>query len=109
MKVVLVNIGPPERRIVLDNLPAMIGRDDSADISLRDSWVGWFQCILDQDEGKLRVLDLGSQNGTFVNGARVRTAELKVGDTLTVGRTSYVLVCWEPCPNDLAAHGTRSA
>jgi pSer/pThr/pTyr-binding forkhead associated (FHA) protein len=32
------------------------------------------------------VKDLESTNGTFVNGKRITTAELKDGDTLAVGR-----------------------
>ena len=103
MKVELVSAGPPERRIVLDSLPAMIGRDDSADICLGDSWVGWYQCILDDDDGPLRVLDLGTKTGTFVNGTHIRTATLMPGDRLTVGRTTLLVRC-ERCLNDLEEH-----
>ncbi len=91
LKVTLVSAGPTERRIVLDKLPAMIGRHVSSDIPLDDSWVGGFQCLLDQERGKLRVLDLGTRTGTFVNGVRIKRAELRHGDTLTVGRTTFVV------------------
>ena len=91
LKVSLVSAGPPERRIVLDRLPAMLGRHASADVRLDDSWVGSFQCLLDQERGKLRVLDLGTRTGTFVNGVRIKRAELRHGDTLTVGRTTFVV------------------
>ena len=101
LKVSLVSAGPPERRIALDALPAMIGRHASAEIALEDSWVGSFQCLLDQDHGKLRVLDLGTRTGTFVNGVRIKRAELRHGDTLTVGRTTFV-VHYEAVPP--AAH-----
>jgi pSer/pThr/pTyr-binding forkhead associated (FHA) protein len=98
LKVILVRAGPPERRIVVDRLPAMIGRHVSADISLDDSWVGGFQCLLDEDRGKLRVLDLGTKTGTFVNGVRIKRAELRHGDTLTVGRTDFVVYCEDSPP-----------
>jgi len=89
VRIMLVHIGPPERRIVLSALPAMIGRDASAEVWLEDSWVGQFQCILDEEGGRLRVLDLGARTGTFVNGERVKRAVLLPGDTLTVGRTDF--------------------
>jgi pSer/pThr/pTyr-binding forkhead associated (FHA) protein len=69
----------------------MIGRDAAAEVRLEDSWVGHYQCIIDEEEGRLRVLDLGSRNGTFVNGVRIRRTELRPGDTLTVGRTDFVV------------------
>ncbi|MBS1712928.1 MAG: FHA domain-containing protein [Armatimonadetes bacterium] len=42
-------------------------------------------------QGGLQVMDLGSTNGTFVNGQRVQTAFLRPGDTLTVGSTQFRL------------------
>jgi len=89
--VILISAGPPERRIVLETLPAIIGRDVSSDICLDDSRVGGFQCLLDQEAGNVFVLDLGTKNGTFVNGERVKRAELRPGDTLTVGRIDFVV------------------
>lgn len=92
MRVVLVFAGQPQRKIVVEELPAMIGRDASAEVCMEDdSWVGHFQCILDQERGKLRVLDLGTRTGTFVNGVRVKRAVLLPGDMLTVGRTDFVV------------------
>ena len=91
MKVELLSTNPA-RRIVLDDLPAMVGRDVNAKVSLDDSFVARFQCIVDEEGGLLRVLDLGSRIGTFVNGSRVRGAAiLTPGDRLTVGRTNFIV------------------
>ena len=91
MKVELVTVDPT-RRIVLDTLPAMIGRDANAEVNVDDSFVGNYHCIVDKEGDTLRVLDLGSRTGTFVNGHRVRRAAvLMPGDRLTVGRTSFVV------------------
>ena len=98
LKVSLVSAGPPSRRIVIDKLPALVGRHASAEVRLDDSWVGGFQCLLDQDRGKLRVLDLGTRTGTFVNGIRIKRAELRPGDVLTVGRTNFVVHCEDAAP-----------
>jgi pSer/pThr/pTyr-binding forkhead associated (FHA) protein len=91
MRVELV-ASSPFRRIVLETLPAMIGRDASAEVSVDDSFVGHYQGIVDKEGDLLRILDLGSRTGTFVNGRRVRhAAELMPGDRLTVGRTTFVV------------------
>lgn len=91
MKVQLITADPP-RKIVLDALPAMIGRDANAEVNVEDSFVGNFQCILDKEGDALRVLDLGTRTGTFVNGRRVKgSAFLMPGDRLTVGRTCFVV------------------
>jgi pSer/pThr/pTyr-binding forkhead associated (FHA) protein len=88
----LVNTDSLGNRIVLSDLPTTIGRDPTADVRLTDFWVGEFQCLLAQDEDRLTVLDLGNRIGTFVNGVRINwKAGLMLGDTLTVGRSHFVV------------------
>jgi pSer/pThr/pTyr-binding forkhead associated (FHA) protein len=63
-----------------------IGRHDDCLIRIRSSQVSRRHCELHLDMGKLIVRDLGSSNGTFVNGKRVLGQQaLKPGDVLTVG------------------------
>src|SRR3954464_13147985 len=63
-----------------------IGRHDDCLIRIRSSQVSRRHCELHLDNGKLLVRDLGSSNGTFVNGKRVLGQQaLKAGDVLTVG------------------------
>ena len=91
MKVALVT-ADRARTIVLDTLPAMIGRAANAEVNVDDSFVGSYQCILDEEADTLRILDLGSRTGTFVNGRRVKgAAVLMPGDRLTIGRTQFVV------------------
>jgi pSer/pThr/pTyr-binding forkhead associated (FHA) protein len=71
----------------------LIGREDGAQIivndpqvSARHAWVGF----LGQ---RLVVRDVGSTNGTFVNGRmgeRIREVELQRGDELTLGSNGIV-------------------
>jgi pSer/pThr/pTyr-binding forkhead associated (FHA) protein len=82
-------INRTRRSIVLSDLPAMIGRSQTADVVLDDSGVGEFQSMIALDEGTLRVADLTGGGGTFVNGIRVRTSCLKPGDRLTVGKSDF--------------------
>jgi pSer/pThr/pTyr-binding forkhead associated (FHA) protein len=91
MKVELVT-ADPARKIVLDTLPAMIGRDATAEVNVEDSFVATYHSILDQEGDTLKVLRLGSKTGTFVNGHRMKgAAVLMPGDRLTVGRTTFVV------------------
>ncbi len=92
-------------RIVLDTLPVIIGRASNATVNLDDSFVRNYHCILDAEGDTLRVLDLGSRTGTFVNGRRVQgAAVLMPGDRLTVGRTTFV-VQYARTPNPVLCRG----
>jgi hypothetical protein len=63
-----------------------LGRHDDCIIRIKSSQVSRRHCELIEADGKLTVRDLGSSNGTFVNGKRVLGQQLlKVGDELTVG------------------------
>lgn len=43
-------------------------------------------------EGRYRVVDLGSHNGTYLNGSRVEVADLSESDSIGMGHTTYRLV-----------------
>lgn len=62
--------------------PMVIGRDSSCDISIPVEHLSRKHAELTLQEGKLFVTDLGSSNGTFVNGNRVNRIELHPGDKL---------------------------
>jgi pSer/pThr/pTyr-binding forkhead associated (FHA) protein len=63
-----------------------IGRSTGAEFILDAALVSRLHCQLVATDDSLQVKDLESTNGTFVNGKRITTAELKDGDTLAVGR-----------------------
>jgi len=63
-----------------------IGRHDDCQIRIRSSQVSRRHCELFEEGNKLILRDLGSSNGTFVNGKRVLGQQaLKPGDVLTIG------------------------
>jgi pSer/pThr/pTyr-binding forkhead associated (FHA) protein len=81
--------GPPiDVRIAAYQFPFTIGRNDAADIFLPDQWVSRWHCKLIADGDQLRVVDLGSRHGTFVNGERVDEAEVVAGDEINIGLTT---------------------
>jgi len=63
-----------------------IGRHDDCVIRIRSTQVSRRHCELFEADGSLIVRDLGSSNGTFVNGDRIEAPRvLHPGDALTVG------------------------
>ncbi len=67
-------------------LPTIIGRGSDSKIKLAASTVSRNHCELYEYEGQLVVRDLGSSNGTFVNGHKINAATfLTTEDELTVG------------------------
>jgi len=67
------------------------GRDSNNDLQLRDAEVSRFHAELRPDENGLRVVDLDSSNGTFVNGSRVSSKSLSSGDRIQMGKTHIVI------------------
>jgi hypothetical protein len=68
----------------------VIGRSTDADIVLDDAGVSRRHAEVHLVDGRARVIDLGSTNGTFVDGERVHAGNLTEGSTITVGRTRIV-------------------
>jgi len=69
----------------------LVGRRDSCDIALRFPNVSSRHCELEFLDGYWMVHDLGSSNGTKVNGVRVRTKWVMPGDELTVAKHRFKL------------------
>lgn len=69
----------------------IIGRGDACDLNVDDEYVSTKHAALIWDDSGhvMTVEDLGSTNGTFVNGRRIgaRPVVLQLGDVVRVGRT----------------------
>jgi pSer/pThr/pTyr-binding forkhead associated (FHA) protein len=84
---------PDGTRFELVNGSATIGRDSTNDIVVvNDSKVSRSHAELQFREGRWLLLDLGSRNGTIVNGRRVRQHPLKGGDRVQCGDHVFVFV-----------------
>jgi hypothetical protein len=69
---------------------ATLGRDPSNEVPLADdSTVSRRHARIHVADGGYRVEDLGSSNGTFVNGGRVTDAPLRPGDEVSIGGTRF--------------------
>ena len=80
-----------ETRVVLRSLPAIVGRDEKADVPLRDPWASHVHCVLSEMSGTLVVRDLGSKNGIFLHDHRITEAVLQPGDHFIIGRTEITV------------------
>jgi pSer/pThr/pTyr-binding forkhead associated (FHA) protein len=72
-----------------------VGRRESCDVVLRFPNVSGTHCELAVVDGYWVVKDLGSSNGTKVNGARVGEQRLTPGDVLSVAKHEFEVV-YEP-------------
>ena len=81
-------------RITVDNGQSLdfgpgrisIGRDDSCDITLDHGMVSRNHAEIDFSKSGIRINDLGSTNGTFVNGSQTQSAEIRESDTVVIGK-----------------------
>ena len=72
--------------IKLEEGVTIVGRHDECHLKIKSSQVSRQHCHLFEKKGLLLVKDLGSANGTFVNGKRVKEQQvLEPGDELTIG------------------------
>jgi pSer/pThr/pTyr-binding forkhead associated (FHA) protein len=67
----------------------LIGRTEECDLRLDHKSVSKMHCVLVKTDGLLVLRDLGSTNGTRVNGARVRRAALLPNDKLSVANFHF--------------------
>ena len=68
-----------------------IGRLASAHLCLDDEKVSRIHSVIDATEGKLSITDMGSMEGTYVNGKRVNKSPLSFGDEIRVGNTRIMV------------------
>ena len=89
MQLVVQSGSEPGRTYDLANArKVVIGRQSGNDVVVPDEQVSRKHAEVEERDGSLIVTDLGSSNGTFVNGTRISTPQtLRNGDTVQVGTT----------------------
>jgi two-component system response regulator GlrR len=65
----------------------VVGTHPSANVQLADPTLSRFHCEIEIVEGRALLRDLGSRNGTFVDGVSVLQAHLRPGAILTLGKS----------------------
>jgi pSer/pThr/pTyr-binding forkhead associated (FHA) protein len=67
----------------------LVGRKEECDLQLSHKSVSKIHCVIVKTDGLLMLRDLGSTNGTRVNGQRVRRAALLPNDQLTIANYQF--------------------
>jgi two-component system, NtrC family, response regulator HydG len=100
MKPRLVGVaGPLEGAVfALSGGRVTIGRDSSNEIWAADSFLSRRHCALKSTDTQFHIQDLGSHNGTRVNGIPVKDQELAHGDQISVGDSVLVFLTDEGDP-----------
>jgi putative nucleotidyltransferase with HDIG domain len=73
------------------NLPLTIGRDPENVVVLEHTAISRFHCRITSENGLYFVQDLGSTNGTYLNGRRIARERLSPGDELIVANVGMLV------------------
>lgn len=83
---------PTGQRVVLGDFVVTVGRMPECTITLHDANVSRNHAEIRPSDSGYVVVDLGSTNGTKVNGQRITERELYDGDAVTFGATTITFV-----------------
>lgn len=92
--------------IVLKKEKLVVGRRETCDIVLRFSNVSGQHAVMTLDQGYWFIKDLGSRNGTKVNGHKISRKRLDPGSKIAIAKHIYVI---EYSPEALGAFGPPPA
>ena len=74
------------------NREIVVGRSSDLDMVLVEDMVSRKHAKISAGEGQILIQDLGSTNGTFVNGEKIKKARLKEGDRILIGTSIIKLI-----------------
>jgi pSer/pThr/pTyr-binding forkhead associated (FHA) protein len=86
-KLIMIQPGEPEKEFALGKRTVSLGRAMTNDIIVGDARASRCHANLEHGLSGWKITDLGSSNGTRVNGNRVQMADLKPGDLISLGNT----------------------
>src|SRR6266850_2665767 len=85
--------GPMKGTVIqLSDEQLSIGRDPSNQVTINDPLVSRRHCAIRNIGKEIRVADLESLNGTFVNGFPTHEKTLEHGDRIKVGVTQFIFL-----------------
>lgn len=84
--------GPGARAFHIGDSPVSVGGAADNGIALSDRAVSQYHCRIEPSSRGMSIRDLGSTNGTWVDGLRVRRHELRPGAVVRIGRTDLRVV-----------------
>jgi pSer/pThr/pTyr-binding forkhead associated (FHA) protein len=95
--------GGENRVFKLSRDATVIGRREDCDLRIPLGEISRKHCKIVRSGESFMVEDMGSSNGTYVNGRRVQSLDLEAGDTIQVGPVVFVLqIAGEPAADAIA-------
>jgi hypothetical protein len=108
MNRLVVNPGRPDAwEIQLNDGANRLGRGDATDFKIPDASVSSSHCQIVVSEGSVSIQDLGSTNGTFINGAPVQEDKLQNGQTIRLGGVEMMFYSDAPQPVTISPAAPR--
>jgi pSer/pThr/pTyr-binding forkhead associated (FHA) protein len=92
--------GPLCGEAVSLNAGTTIGRDGSSQLSIPDQLMSRSHCAVEAGSACFTLRDLGSANGTYVNGISIRERVLEHGDRIRAGNSMFLFLQAEPVGAD---------
>lgn len=86
-----VAVDNPRQRITLTKESTLVGRNPACDITLDHGSISRQHCLMQVTDRGLHIKDLGTTNGSKINGSTVTEGYVNPGDQLTMGHLVFVL------------------
>jgi hypothetical protein len=86
-----VAIDNPRQRIHLTKESTLVGRNPACDVALDHGSISRQHCLMQISDRGLHIKDLGTTNGTKVNGVNITESYINPGDQLTMGHLVFLL------------------
>ncbi len=90
--IVILSGGVDGSEFSLEQRQVSVGRSMNNEIAIEDGSMSKEHAVFEFSDNGFRVRDLGSMNGTLLNGSAIRVAELKHGDRIQMGEHTFQLV-----------------
>lgn len=90
VNLVLFKKNGEQKTFPLPSSVTVIGRRHNCDLCIPLMSVSKRHCQLNRDGGMLKIRDLGSRNGTILNGKPINEAVVKAGDSIGIGPLAFV-------------------
>lgn len=105
------------REVIIPVAEFLIGRGEECHLRPRSDAISRRHCVIAVSDKQVELRDLGSKNGSYVNGQRVEgTCALQSGDQLSIGPLSFEIVIEvalgghkRPAPRDVKEIAARTA
>ncbi len=91
VNLVLLKKDGTTKSFTLPSTVTSIGRRQDCDFCLPLSMVSRKHCEVNLDGGQVTIRDMGSRNGTFLNGQQIDETRAKAGDLLQIGPVKFVI------------------